>query len=68
MRTVQEIKDSIRQLSRAELAAFRSWFTEFDAQQWDRELEEDPASGKLDALVQEAITDLRQGRLTGDPP
>jgi hypothetical protein len=62
MSTVQEIETALQQLSRRELAAFRSWFAEFDAQQWDRQLEEDIAAGKLDALAEEALKDLREGR------
>jgi hypothetical protein len=64
MSTVQEIEKAIQQLSRGELAAFRSWFAEFDAELWDRQLEEDVAAGKLDALAEEALRDLQEGRCT----
>jgi hypothetical protein len=64
MSTVQEIEKAIQQLSRGDLAAFRSWFAEFDAQLWDRQLEEDVASGKLNELMEEALRDLREGRCT----
>lgn len=62
MSTVQEIEKAVQQLSRGELAAFRSWFAEFDAQLWDRQLEEDFAAGKLDALAEEALQDLPESR------
>jgi hypothetical protein len=64
MNTVQEIAAAISKLSRAELAAFRAWFAEFDANAWDRQLEEDVAAGRLDALAGEALRDLREGRCT----
>ena len=64
MNTVQEIVAAISKLSRAELAAFRAWFAEFDANAWDRQLEEDVAAGRLDALADEALRDLREGRCT----
>ena len=64
MSTVQEIERAIQQLSAEELAAFRAWFAEFDARIWDRQLEEDAAAGKLDALAEEALRDLRDGRCT----
>ena len=64
MSTVQEIAAAISKLFRAELAAFRAWFAEFDAAAWDRQLEEDVAAGRLDALADEALRDLREGRCT----
>jgi hypothetical protein len=64
MSTVDEIKDALQQLPPEELAAFRSWFAEFDAGLWDRQFEEDVAAGRLDRLAEEAIEDLREGRCT----
>ncbi len=51
-------------LSTIELAAFRAWFMEFDADAWDRRIESDIVSGRLDALADEALEDLRAGRCT----
>ena len=62
MTTVQEIEQAIRSLSPEEFTEFRLWFAELDAQIWDRELENDVASGRLEALAQKALDDLRQGR------
>jgi hypothetical protein len=64
MSTIEEIEGAVRSLSPKELAAFRSWFAEFDADAWDRQLEEDAAAGRLDALAAEALMDLREGRCT----
>jgi hypothetical protein len=64
MSTVQEIESAISQLSAEELATLRAWFAEFDAQLWDRQLEEDVADGRLDALAEEAIKDFKEGRCT----
>ena len=64
MTTVQEIKDAVSDLSPENLAAFRAWFAEFDAMLWDRQLETDVASGRLDRLGDEALRDLREGRCT----
>ena len=60
--SVQEIERAVRQLSSDELAAFRAWFAEFDAALWDQEIEQDIAAGRLDALADEALRDLREGR------
>jgi hypothetical protein len=37
---------------------------EFDADAWDRQFEEDVSAGRLDALADEALLDLREGRIT----
>jgi hypothetical protein len=64
MSTIQEIEDAVRQLSPRDLAAFRAWFAQLDAAAWDRQIEEDIAAGRLDALADEALNDLREGRCT----
>ena len=64
MSTIEEIENAVRGLSYAELDAFRNWFAEFDAAAWDRQIEQDIAAGRLDALADEALDDLRQGRCT----
>jgi hypothetical protein len=64
MRKVEKIEDEIRALSSEELAAFREWFREFDAEAWDREIEADALAGKLDALADRAISDHRAGKTT----
>ena len=62
MSTIQEIQTAVIKLSSEELSAFRSWFTEFDAKTWDQELEQDVAAGRLEALAEEALRDLHEGR------
>jgi hypothetical protein len=64
MNTVQEIESAVAKLSREELAAFRDWFQEFDADAWDKQFETDVAAGRLDALAEEALRDFREGRCT----
>lgn len=64
MSTIPEIEDAVRRLSPDELAAFRLWFAEFDADSWDRQFEQDVTGGKLDKLANEAVDDLREGRCT----
>jgi hypothetical protein len=64
MSTVQEIEQAVRALTAAELAAFRAWFADFDAEAWDRQFEKDVAAGRLDQLAEEALRDLREGRCT----
>lgn len=61
MSTVTEIERALRGLPPEELAKFRAWFAEFDADQWDRQIERDAAAGRLDALAEESLADLREG-------
>ena len=59
MSTVKEIESAVSKLSRAELQSFRSWFQEFDAEAWDKQFEQDVRAGRLDALADEALGDVR---------
>jgi hypothetical protein len=62
MSTIDEIEHAVSELSREELSEFRAWFLAFDATAWDRQFEQDVAAGRLDALADEALSDLRAGR------
>lgn len=64
MNMVSEIESAVSKLSREELSAFRNWFHEFDAEAWDKQFEADVAAGRLNALADEALLDLREGRCT----
>lgn len=64
MGTVLEIESAISKLNREELSALRAWFKDFDAETWDRQFEEDVKAGRLDALADEALQELREGRCT----
>ena len=63
MSTIEEIQTAISELSIEELSEFRAWFLEFEAKAWDQEFEQDVAAGRLDALAEEALRDLREGRV-----
>jgi hypothetical protein len=62
MSTVEELEAAVQRLSPEERAAFRAWFAEFDANEWDRQLEADVAAGRLDWLADEALADHQAGR------
>jgi hypothetical protein len=63
MSKVEEIQSAIVSLSPEEYARLRQWFAERDWEQWDQEIEEDAASGKLDFLIDDAVAEKAQGRL-----
>jgi len=48
MSNVEDIEKAVAELAPAEFARFRAWFEEFDAAQFDRKIERDARSGKLD--------------------
>lgn len=64
MGNVEHIERQIQKLSADELADFRLWFAEFDAELWDRQMESDMSSGKLGALANEALRAHAVGQST----
>jgi len=61
MGNVKLIENAVESLPTMEFAEFRRWFAEFDANAWDRQIEQDAASGKLDQLAAEALADYSSG-------
>jgi len=64
MSKVEKIESQIRELNPDELNALRRWFLEFDGDLWDRQIEADVRTGKLDSLANEALRDHENGRST----
>jgi hypothetical protein len=62
MSRVEGLERQVRDLSEAELAEFRRWFDEFDAQNWDQQIDSDVRAGKLDALGDAALRDYADGK------
>jgi hypothetical protein len=62
MDKIEKIGREIRGFSSTELAAFRKWFHGFDAEAWDRQLDDDVQAGKLDALAEAALKSREGGR------
>jgi hypothetical protein len=57
--TLNDLENAVAGLSSDELAKFRAWFAEFDAEEWDRQFEEDIEAGRLNALAEEALRERR---------
>jgi hypothetical protein len=62
MSELEELEKRIRNLPPEDLAKFRAWFVEFDHVIWDRQIESDAKSGKLDRLLNEALADYKAGK------
>lgn len=62
MTKLEQIEKSVEALSKDELKQFAAWFAELQAERWDRQIEADASSGKLDRFAEEALAELKAGR------
>lgn len=61
--SLAEIKTAVRELSVQELAELAAFIAEQDNAAWDKQMDEDFASGKLDFLFEEAERERAAGHL-----
>ncbi len=59
MSMLVKLEGEVKNLSGKDLAEFRDWFLDYEAKQWDKQIEADSKSGKLDSLAQSAIGDFK---------
>jgi hypothetical protein len=62
--SVLELEQAISQLPSEELSRFATWFEEFMADEWDKQIERDVAAGKLDHIIRKVDADIDAGRST----
>ena len=62
MTRVEALEEEIGKLSAVELAELRVWLAEREADEGDREIERDAASGKLDKLFEKSVADHCAGK------
>ena len=62
--SVQELEQAISQLPAEDLSRFAEWFEEFMADEWDKQIERDVASGKFDKIIRKVDEDIDAGRST----
>ena len=63
MSNVEEIKVAIEALPEADYVQLRKWFSEKDWGRWDKQIQADSKSGKLDFLIAEAVEEKKKGTL-----
>ncbi len=63
MTRIEEIENAVASLPVDEYRQFRDWFFERDWVQWDKQIQADSQSGKLDFLVKEAMEEKNLGNL-----
>lgn len=62
MSTVDEIELAIKRLPREEFWKLAKWFDDTRSEEWDREIGDDVASGRLAQLLKEADQDYDAGK------
>ena len=62
MPSLKRIETEVAALPDQELRKFSQWFAQFEAERWDRSLQTDIVSGKLDALAAEALAQYGSGK------
>ena len=58
---VKQIERAITQLPAKDLAELMSWLEDYHAQVWDKRIEEDLKTGRLDALLAEVDEEYEAG-------
>jgi hypothetical protein len=59
--SVAEIESAIAQLPAKDFAELISWLDAYRQQKWDQQIADDLAAGRLDAVMNEAEDEYRQG-------
>ena len=59
MTMLMQIEDEIKSLPRQEFGKLRDWFQKYENELWDKQIEDDSKSGKLDTLSELAISDFK---------
>lgn len=57
-----EIEAAIKKMTPQEFASLRDWVLQQDNLLWDKQIEEDAATGRLDPLVAEIERDIKASR------
>ncbi|MGD9739512.1 MAG: hypothetical protein AB7O56_14565 [Bauldia sp.] len=62
MSKLEDIEKAVAALAPEELARFRAWYAEFEAERFDHKIATDAEAGRLDGLAEEALRDFAAGR------
>ncbi|WP_392535481.1 hypothetical protein [Nostoc sp. C117] len=63
MNSLPEIEAAIMQLSEGEIRDLSNWLQEYLNDAWDKQIEADVKSGRLDRLIQRAKSDIEANRV-----
>jgi hypothetical protein len=59
---LQDLKSAISRLSPEQFAELAAWFAEHEAEQWDRQIEFDQRSGRLECMIKTTRDHIHTGR------
>jgi hypothetical protein len=59
---VETLEQHIAELDDDSFSKLREWFLEFDQARWDKKIETDSNSGKLDFLINAALAEHQAGQ------
>jgi len=62
MRSVEEIEAEIAKLNPADVRQVAKWLADYEAELWDKQIEDDVDEGKLDRYINEALEEYRHGK------
>ncbi len=59
---IETLEQEVTKLSTIQLNQFRTWFLDYDADKWDKQIEKDAKAGKLDAFANDALKEYQDGQ------
>jgi hypothetical protein len=62
MSELERLEQQVLHLSPEDLAEFRAWFIDLDHTLWDKQIEADTRTGKLEHLIDEARVEFATGK------
>jgi hypothetical protein len=60
--SVEELESAIAKLPADQFARLSAWFAEYEAERWDRQIEEDQRARRLDSVIERVRADIAAGR------
>ncbi|MFB2937547.1 hypothetical protein ACE1B6_20050 [Aerosakkonemataceae cyanobacterium BLCC-F154] len=63
MNALPEIEAAIKQLPENDVRQLAGWIQNYLNEKWDKQMEEDLAAGKLDALIAKAEADIAENNV-----
>lgn len=63
MLALKEIEKEILTLPKKDYSNLRNWFYSQDSEKWDDQINQDSESGKLDFLINEALSEKNKNEL-----
>lgn len=60
---LEQLEEAVASLSEKDFHQFRLWFMELDWEKWDKQIEDDSRSGKLNFLLDEARQSKQNNQL-----